>query len=134
MNTLSRHGWYWFTVLFSDTANPTWPISAAAASASAASHGYGNQTVSAGAPAGLITPTGTKLLLRSVIWLGSSDMAIALRQGDGATAYFGGTALQAAAGWKEFPNLAVPLWNGLCAISTAGTTGRAVICYEHLDF
>lgn len=126
MNTflINPHGWWYFTVLFSDTANPTWPIQSNPT-------GAGQKVVQAGAPATLLTPVGRKLILRGVFDL-TGDHGVRLLHGDGSTAYFNSGAFSTGADTGK-PALAIPLHNGLSAIAVGGTGGLALVCYEPLD-
>lgn len=114
------HGWWYFTVLFSDTANPTWPIIGNPP-------GAGHKVVQAGVPATLATPVGRKLILRGIVPM-NSNAQVVLRHGDGSTNYFNGGNFVASTGL-----LAIPLHNGLSAISVGGTGGLTHVLYEPLD-
>jgi hypothetical protein len=129
-------GWWFFTVLLSDTVNPTWPISVAGVPI-----GQGGSVSQAGAPSGFLTPPGRKLILRGVFALqagGAGAQGVILRHGDGTTPYFDGATVGISSATNPICGLgvgalAIPLYNGLTAISPVSGAFRVLVCYEPTD-
>lgn len=125
-----QYGWQYFTIDLTQTTNPTWPTRA-----SGTPEGWGGSTVSATPPSGLITPIKTIVVLRGIFPTNLIAASIKLRQGDGSTPYFDDSTFQQSSATNPLmgigqANVAFPLHNGLCAISTSSVAGRLIIAYE----
>jgi len=124
--------WDYFTVNTTDIANPTWPVVTAGVPP-----GMGGSTVSATAPSGLLAPVGSLIVLRGVFSLGITPQQIELRHADGTTVYLDGGIILTSSATNPINSLgqapiALPLWNGLCAISKNNVAGRVLIAYNRI--
>jgi len=134
-----HRGWWYFTVLLSDTANPTWPVRPGPTDTDPI--GMGRSVVAASPPAGLLMPAARKGILRAVLAFqpaAAGGTGVKLRQGDGTTPYFDDAVIAISSATNPLCGfsgpLAIPLHNGLSAISPVSLAGRVLIAYEPIDF